>query len=178
MDTVSTSRRIVALVAVCLLAGPMAAHAAYTYTFSNAATNPTFSLSFTVADFVTVPGPLPTPINAGGFSFTQATAATLNESPGSFCFQFGTTGTILGSCGIFLGTGTAGFYNLFDSVPQSTGDFVAFSGSFVGNASLSYIESRYLTISEAPPVPLPAAAWLLFSGLGGLGFLGRRRKTA
>lgn len=26
-------------------------------------------------------------------------------------------------------------------------------------------------------VPLPATAWLLFSGLGGLGFIGRRRRT-
>ena len=40
------------------------------------------------------------------------------------------------------------------------------------NYSINVVES------VAPPVPLPAAAWLLLSGLGGLGFLGRRRKTA
>lgn len=38
--------------------------------------------------------------------------------------------------------------------------------------------SLVLEINEPSPVPVPAAAWLLISGLAGLGVLGRRHKAA
>jgi hypothetical protein len=45
-------------------------------------------------------------------------------------------------------------------------------GTFTGNFCFS---TGAATCATPSPVPLPAAAWLLLWGLGGLGFLGRRK---
>ncbi|MEZ5566567.1 MAG: hypothetical protein R3F24_14150 [Gammaproteobacteria bacterium] len=54
--------------------------------------------------------------------------------------------------------------------------FTSFTGSFSGATnSGSRIEA---TLNSAPPVPVPAAAWLFVSGLGLLGSLARGRPAA
>ena len=82
--------------------------------------------------------------------------------------------------GTFSGSGQLGAGNYVLSWGGSVGSrsetLNATMGTLVGSASFTQLGS--LTITEAAPVPLPAAAWLLLSGLAGMGFIGRRRKVA
>ncbi|MDP2324726.1 MAG: VPLPA-CTERM sorting domain-containing protein [Gammaproteobacteria bacterium] len=52
--------------------------------------------------------------------------------------------------------------------------FTSFTGSFIGQTSNGSMVSATLN----SPIPIPAAAWLMASGLGVLGALRRRAKTA
>ena len=72
-------------------------------------------------------------------------------------------------------SGESFFYNTtLAGLGLTTGTFVWTWGS---DASADSFTLKIGETTTAPPVPLPAAAWLLLSGLAGLGVVGRRKRS-
>lgn len=149
--------KILGLLALSLLAGPIAANASYVYSFTENTSPFGYSFVLTRPSLITTET-----VPAGSFDQLTAGVSTVeftNLDLSTFDIRFPDTYSTFG----FSGTGPV----------TSPGTYCGAVGSSCDVFSLT------LETSSVPePVPLPAAAWLLLSGLGGLGLVGRRRKVA
>lgn len=68
---------------------------------------------------------------------------------------------------------------MFSSVQDANTGAFATSAAYAGTWALNALTGTLTySVEGAPQVPVPAAVWLLLSGLGGLGVVGRRRQNA
>jgi len=112
--------------------------------------------------------------NSGGASSVFGTAAasagvfdttTISSNPSNWYLSGGQTGV--------SGLGTA--WNLYGVTGTTTGNVAL---SLLGTATLSANGVTFAETTSGTPVPLPAAIWLLGSGLLGLAGVGRRKAVA
>jgi hypothetical protein len=97
----------------------------------------------------------------------------LNPSTATSPTQLGTPvgGAIVSWTTPVTGTGASGLYTMISNQTLNPGTYVLqIRGTVTGSAGGSFAG-----VLNLAPVPLPAAAWLLVSGLGGLFATGRRR---
>lgn len=75
-----------------------------------------------------------------------------------------------------------GFYSLTRSTASSQGTLVSTQYANAAGVAAYFLLNADGTLqyvsAAVTAVPVPAALWLLLSGLGGLGVVGRRRQTA
>ncbi len=121
-----------------------------------------------------------TPVNTG-YYIDPTGAQTYSVNSATSLMQSGNLGTVTSQFGGSVGT-ALGFYNVV--TPSSRGSQLPAPQTQFGNAngtgfwylSTSGQLSYNVPAGAVSAVPLPAAFWLLASGVAGLGTIGRRRR--
>ena len=92
------------------------------------------------------------------------------QAPGLLSVGFGTLGTPIGDA---IVAGTLGFTYVGGATNISLQDSIKWSGFFDATGALIPVNYTGATVNA---VPIPAALWLMISGLGVLGFSAKRSK--
>lgn len=138
-----------------------------------------YTMDFQVGD---VSGTLGT---GGGFNGMSILDNYLNQDGWFMNFNGPSTGLGLYNADIaFSGPesvwNSTSFLPYVDTALFNTGSNTGsmFLGNWYGNPNSFLITATITSMSPISPVPLPAAAWLLLSGLGGLGAVARCKRAA
>jgi hypothetical protein len=132
----------------------------------------------------------PNVLSSAGVPATLNIGFSTAQTGISFDFATGDFFASNGSDSLTLTTNTGFRETVSAAIPSSSGDLypqglfnlagaAAFTSVSISAADAAGAESLVIADMASTPVPLPAAAWLLVSGLGGAaGFARRRRKAA
>jgi hypothetical protein len=189
------------MLTVGFLAAPLTASAAYISSFGRTTNDGVFTLTAAQAAFLGTP----TADRIGFFRVRAGGTPSVTWSAGDYFDSASVLATVTSNGGAILGLfnglgdgqltyASGGLYSPFTSATfnsANTADgelfraiaftFNSASGNIVFRGSATFSPATVVGPSDvptAPPVPLPGAAWLLVSGLAGIGMLGRRRRAA
>ena len=172
--------KILGLLVAGLLALPSVGHAALVTISGQGSADGDWNVTTVSAAYSgSVPAGYTSQVWWGNFSLAGVFAQTLAGAlgyPNKFQDNFGGVSTE-SYAPLFayetFGGGCCGTTFSARTVRDDTGALAVFQDIPRGKVYTWAVAERVTT--SPPPVPLPAAAWLLLSGLGGLGILGRRR---